>query len=238
MEKGLICGFLGILTATIGIDSVTSYIRFSDNINLLSGVQYIAVMIGLFAMSQAFETIEDIFSKDEVTVKVDKVLPSKEDMKVILRTSPITGLIGTFIGIVPGAGADIGSFVGYNTARGFSKNPENFGKGAPDAIAASEGGNNGVTGGALIPMLTLGVPGDAVAAIMIGALTIQGLTPGPMLFEENKVLVYTIFVGMFVANTIMVLLGFSCIRLFTRVLSVPKTILTPVIFALCKAGCD
>ena len=236
LEKGLICGFLGILTATIGIDSVTSYIRFSDNINLLSGVQYIAVMIGLFAMSQAFETIEDIFSKDEVTVKVDKVLPSKEDMKVILRTSPITGLIGTFIGIVPGAGADIGSFVGYNTARGFSKNPENFGKGAPDAIAASEGGNNGVTGGALIPMLTLGVPGDAVAAIMIGALTIQGLTPGPMLFEENKVLVYTIFVGMFVANTIMVLLGFSCIRLFTRVLSVPKTILTPIIFALCVIG--
>jgi len=236
LEKGLICGFLGILTATIGIDSVTSYIRFSDNINLLSGVQYIAVMIGLFAMSQAFETIEDIFSKDEVTVKVNKLLPTKEDMKTIFKTAPITGLIGTFIGIVPGAGADIGSFVGYNTARGFSKNPELYGKGAPDAIAASEGGNNGVTGGALIPMLTLGVPGDAVAAIMIGALTIQGLTPGPMLFEENKVLVYTIFVGMFVANTCMVLLGFSCIRMFTKVLSVPKTILTPIIFALCVIG--
>lgn len=236
LEKGLICGFLGILTATIGIDSVTSYIRFSDNVNLLSGVQYIAVMIGLFAMSQAFETVEDIFSKDEVTAKVTKLLPTKEDMKVIMRTAPITGLIGTFIGIVPGAGADIGSFVGYNTAKGFSKNPELYGKGAPDAIAASEGGNNGVTGGALIPMLTLGVPGDAVAAIMIGALTIQGLTPGPMLFQENKVLVYTIFVGMFVANTCMVLLGFSCIRIFTKVLSVPKTILTPIIFVLCVIG--
>lgn len=236
ISKGLICGFLGILVATIGIDSVTSYIRFSDNVNLLSGVQYIAVMIGLFAMSQAFETIEDIFTKDEVTVKVDHVLPTKEDMKTILRTSPITGLIGTFIGIVPGAGADIGSFVGYNTARGFSKNKELYGHGAPDAVAASEGGNNGVTGGALIPMLTLGVPGDAVAAIMIGALTIQGLTPGPMLFEENKVLVYTIFVGMFVANTVMMLLGFSCIKVFTRVLSVPKTILTPIIFVLCVIG--
>ena len=88
----------------------------------------------------------------------------------------------------------------------------------------------------MIPMLTLGVPGDAVAAIMIGALTIQGLTPGPMLFKTNKVLVYTIFLGMFVANTIMVLLGFSCIRLFTKVLSVPKTILTPVIFILCVVG--
>lgn len=234
--KGLICGFLGILTASIGIDSVTSYIRFSDNVNLLSGVQYIAVMIGLFAMSQAFETIEDIFSKDEVTVKVTKLLPTKEDMKTIMRTSTITGLIGTIIGIIPGAGADIGSFVGYNTAKGFSKNKELYGKGAPDAVAASEGGNNGVTGGALIPMLTLGVPGDAVAAIMIGALTIQGLTPGPMLFQENKVLVYTIFVGMFVANTCMVLLGFSCIRIFTKVLSVPKTVLTPIIFMLCVIG--
>ena len=236
MAKGLICGFLGILTATIGIDSVTSYIRFSDHPELLSGVQYIPVMIGLFALSQTFETIEDIYSTDEVDTKVTHVLPTKEDMKTILRVAPITGLIGTFIGIVPGAGADIGSFVGYNTARSISKHPEMFGKGSPEAVAASEGGNNGVTGGAMIPMLTLGIPGDAVAAIMIGALTIQGLTPGPMLFKTNKLLVYTIFLGMFVANTIMMLLGFSCIKLFTKVLSVPKTILTPIIFLLCVIG--
>ena len=221
---------------TVGIDSVTSYIRFTDNANLLSGIQYIPVMIGLFAMSQAFETIEDIYSTDEIDASVTRLLPTKEDVKTILRVAPVTGLIGTMIGIIPGAGADIGSFVGYNTARGMSKHPEQFGKGSPEAVAASEGGNNGVTGGAMIPMLTLGVPGDAVAAIMIGALTIQGLTPGPMLFKTNKVLVYTIFLGMFVANTIMVLLGFSCIRLFTKVLSVPKTILTPVIFILCVVG--
>lgn len=236
MAKGLICGFLGILVATVGIDSVTSYIRFSDNVNLLSGVQYIPVMIGLFAMSQAFETIEEIYVKDEVHAKLTRVLPTKEDIKAMLRVAPVTGLAGTFIGIVPGAGADIGSFVGYNMARGFSKHPEEFGKGSPEAVAASEGGNNGVTGGAMIPMLTLGVPGDAVAAIMIGALTIHGLTPGPMLFQQNKVLVYTIFLGMFIANTIMMLLGFSCIRLFTKVLSVPKTILTPIIFLLCVIG--
>lgn len=236
MVKGLMCGFLGILVATIGIDSVTSYIRFTNNVNLLSGVQYIPVMIGLFAMSQAFENIEDIFSKDEVDTKVTRLLPTKEDLKLIMRTAPITGLIGTFIGIVPGAGADIGSFVGYNAARSLSKHPEEFGHGSVEAVAASEGGNNGVTGGAMIPMLTLGVPGDAVAAIMIGALTIQGLTPGPMLFSTNKLLVYTIFLGMFVANTIMVIMGFSCIKIFTKVLSVPKTILTPIIFLLCVIG--
>ena len=236
IAKGLICGFVGILAAAVGIDSVTGYMRFTTNLNLFSGVPYIPVMIGMFAMSQAFETIEEIYTKDEVNAKVTRILPTKEDMKLIMRTAPITGLIGTFIGIVPGAGADIGSFVGYNTARSFAKHPKEFGKGSVEAVAASEGGNNGVTGGAMIPMLTLGVPGDAVAAIMIGALTIQGLTPGPMLFKENTVLCYSIFIGMFVANTLMALLGFSCMRAFTKVLSIPKTVLTPNIFVLCIVG--
>ena len=111
MAKGLICGFLGILTATVGIDSVTSYIRFTDNANLLSGIQYIPVMIGLFAMSQAFETIEDIYSTDEIDASVTRLLPTKEDVKTILRVAPVTGLIGTMIGIIPGAGADILSLI-------------------------------------------------------------------------------------------------------------------------------
>jgi putative tricarboxylic transport membrane protein len=238
LEKGLICGCLGILVATIGVDSVTSYIRFSPegNYNFLGGISYIPIMIGLFAMSQAFETVEDIFSEDQVQAKITNILPHKEDLKRIFRIAPVTGLIGTFIGIIPGAGADIGSFVGYNVARSIAKEPEEFGKGSVEAISGPEGGNNGVTGGAMIPMLTLGVPGDAVTAIMIGALTIQGLTPGPMLFQNNKVLVYTIFIGMFIANTLMCICGFAGIRLFTKVLSVPKVILTPAIFALCVVG--
>ncbi len=238
IEKGLICGCLGILVATIGIDSVTSYVRFSPegNYNFMGGINYIPIMIGLFAMSQAFENIEDIFSEEKVQAKVTNILPKKEDLKRIFRIAPVTGLIGTFIGIIPGAGADIGSFVGYNVARAIAKEPEEFGKGSVEAIAGPEGGNNGVTGGAMIPMLTLGVPGDAVTAIMIGALTIQGLTPGPMLFQQNKVLVYTIFLGMFVANTLMCVFGFAGIHLFTKVLSVPKVILTPIIFVLCIIG--
>lgn len=238
IEKGLICGCLGILVATIGIDSVTSYIRFSPegNFNFMGGISYIPIMIGLFAMSQAFENIESIFTKDEIDVKVTNILPKKEDLKKIFRIAPVTGLIGTFIGIIPGAGADIGSFVGYNTARSIAKEPELFGKGSVEAVSGPEGGNNGVTGGAMIPMLTLGVPGDAVTAIMIGALTIQGLAPGPMLFETNEALVYSIFLGMFVANTLMCIFGFAGIRLFTKVLSVPKGILTPIIFVLCIIG--
>lgn len=235
-EKGMICGCLGVLAATIGIDSVTGYIRFSKNINVLSGINYIPIMIGLFAMAQAFEGIETIFTTEKITAKIDRVLPDKESLKTLFKIAPITGLVGTFIGIIPGAGADIGSFVGYNIAKSISKNPEKFGTGVPEAIIGPEGGNNGVTGGAMIPMLTLGVPGDAVTAIMIGALTIQGLTPGPMLFQEHKVLVYSIFLGMFVANTFMVLLGLSCIRIFTKVLKIPTGVLTPIIFVLCVIG--
>ena len=238
VEKGLMCGCLGILVATIGIDSVTSYIRFcpEGNYNFMGGISYIPIMIGLFAMSQAFENIEDIFTEEKEQIKVTNIIPKKEDLKALFRISPITGLIGTMIGIIPGAGADIGAFVGYDMARSMSKHPEEFGNGSIEGICGPEGGNNGVTGGALIPMLTLGVPGDAVTAIMIGALTIQGLTPGPMLFETNKVLVYTIFIGMFIANTLMCICGFAGIRVFSKVLSVPKVILTPIIFALCIIG--
>lgn len=238
VEKGLMCGCLGVLVATVGIDSVTSYIRFSPegNYNFMGGIQYIPIMIGLFAMSQAFEGIEDIYSEDQVQAKITRLLPSKEDFKSIMRIAPVTGLIGTMIGIIPGAGADIGAFVGYNTARSIAKHPEEFGNGSFEAVCGPEGGNNGVTGGAMIPMLTLGVPGDAVTAIMIGALTIQGLTPGPMLFQQNKILVYSIFVGMFIADTLFTLFGFAGMRLFVKVLSVPKVILTPAIFVLCILG--
>lgn len=238
IEKGIICGCLGVLTATIGIDSVTSYIRYVPNndINFLSGISYIPIMIGLFAMSQAFINIEEIFDKDKIKIEVKNILPTKNDLKRIFTIAPITGFIGTFIGIIPGAGADIGSFVGYNVAKSISKEKEKMGEGCIDGVIGSEGGNNGVTGGALIPMLTLGVPGDAVTAIMIGALTIQGLAPGPMLFQQKKVLVYTIFVGMFLANCFFTILGFAGIKVFTKVLSVPKQILTPIIFVLCVIG--
>ena len=241
IEKGLICGCIGVLVATVGVDSVTGYMRFCNIggktiINFLGGISYIPVMIGLFAMSQAFEGIEEIFKSQKVDVKISRVLPSKEDMKTIARVAPITGLVGTFIGIIPGAGADIGAFVGYDVARSMSKHKEEFGKGSVEAISGPEGGNNGVTGGALIPMLTLGVPGDAVTAIMIGALTVKGLNPGPMLFTNHKTLVYSIFIGMFMANTLMFLMGISGLKLFSQVLKVPKAILTPVIFVLCVIG--
>ncbi len=235
--KGLMCGFVGILISMVGIDRVTGYVRFTfDNPNFLSGISYIPIMIGLFAMSQVFVTVEELFHPKEDTSKLNRVLPTKSDFLTCLKTAPISGVIGTMIGIIPGAGADIGTFVAYNEAKRFSKHPEKFGTGLPEAIAAAEGGNNGVTGGAMIPMLTLGIPGDSVAAIMIGALTVQGLQPGPLLFTNHPEVVYTIFFGLFIANVFMLLLGFSAIRLFSKVLNVKKRVLTCVIFALCIVG--
>lgn len=237
LSKGLICGCIGILLACIGIDSISGYTRFTyNNTNLLSGINYIPVMIGLFAMSQAFESLETIREKSIVNTKVQNVIPPKSDWKLMAKLAPIFGTVGTFIGIIPGAGADIAAFISYGQVKNLSKHPERFGTGIPEGIIAPESANNGVTGGAMIPMLTLGVPGDAVAAIMIGALTVQGLQPGPLLFKDNAPLVYTIFLGSFVANCCMVFLGLSCIRLFTRVLSIPKPVLVPAIFMLCVVG--
>lgn len=237
LAKGIICGAFGFLLSCVGIDGMNGYQRFTfGQVALYSGISYIPVMIGLFAMSQAFNGVEEILQKTTVDTDVKKVLPAKSDWKLIGKLAPIFGLVGTFIGIIPGAGTDIAAFVSYGQVKNMSKHPEKFGTGIPEGIIAPEAGNNGVTGGALIPMLTLGVPGDSVAAIMIGALTIQGLQPGPMLFRENAVLVYTIFAGAFIANCCMALLGLSCIRVFIRVLSVPKQILVPVIMLLCVIG--
>lgn len=237
MAKGLMFGALGILIASIGIDEINGGMRFTfNNINLLSGINYIPVMIGLFALSQAFTSVEELFKKEEINKKITRALPKKEDLKPIVKNGLLYGTVGTFVGIIPGAGADIAAFIAYGQAKSSSKNSDEFGKGSVDGISAPEAANNGVTGGALIPMLTLGVPGDAVAAIMIGALTIQGLQPGPLLFQNNSSLVYALFIGAFVANIVMLVLGLSSVKIFTKVLSVPKAVLIPVIFLFCFVG--
>jgi putative tricarboxylic transport membrane protein len=237
MLLGLLTGALGMLIATIGIDDISGVARFTfGNINLFSGVNFIPVMIGLFAMSQAFNGVEEIHKKSVATKKVTQVLPNKSDWKLIFKNSAVFGSLGTFIGSIPGVGADIASFIAYGQSKSISKEPEKYGTGVTEAIVAPESANNGVTGGALIPMLTLGIPGDAVAAILIGALTVQGLQPGPLLFQNNSTIVYAIFCGLLIANIFMLFIGLSSVRLFTKVLTVPKAILVPIIFLLCFVG--
>lgn len=236
--KGLLSGFFGLFIATVGMDPVTSYPRFTfGRIELLNGFSIIPVLIGLFAVSEAFSQMEKIFDAD--VVLKEKFKRGIVTFKEIIKVSPTmikSALIGTFIGAIPGAGADIAAFVSYNEARRSSKHPEKFGTGILEGIAAPEAGNNGVTGGALVPLLTLGVPGDAVTAILLGALIIQGLQPGPLLFKEHAHVVYGLFSSMLVGNLIMLILGLVGIRIFSKVVEIPKKIIIPIILSLSIVG--
>lgn len=196
------------------------------------------MLIGLFAFSQGLINVQESFGKErgKVAGKLERILPSKEDLRTIFPTLIRSSVIGTVIGAVPGTGGDIAAWVGYNEAKRWSKHPEKFGDGAPDGIAAPEAANNAISGGALIPLLALSIPGDACTAIMLGALMMLGITPGPLLMSESPHMVYMIIIGLLFANVFMGICGFCGIRLFAKISSVPNIILTPLIFVFCFVG--
>lgn len=239
--KGLISGFVGLLICTVGLDPLTSYPRFTfDNITLLSGISFIAVMIGLFAVSEALFMVEERLKLGDKAKKIiaNYKLPKIREYKSLMPSFLRSSTIGTFIGIIPGAGADVAAFVSYNEAKRWSKKEEkdSFGKGNPKGVASAESANNAVTGGSMVPLLTLGIPGDSVTAIMLGALVVQGIQPGPQIFNTSAELVYTLFAGMIVANILMAVFGISGIRLFTKILNVPKVGLAPIIIIISMVG--
>lgn len=230
--KGLASGLLGLLFATVGMDLITPYPRFTLGIPaLLTGLPLLPIVIGLFAIAEVFKMAEAaiVESKDKDIEKVGRTLPTIETLKSLKGTFVRSGLIGTFIGALPGAGANIAAFVSYNVAKRVSKNPEEFGSGAIKGVAASEAANNAVTGGALIPMLTLGIPGDAVTAVLLSALTIQGYQPGPLLFRDNMHIVYPIFACMILANIVMTMMGLSLVKVVAKIATIKKAYLLPAI---------
>jgi putative tricarboxylic transport membrane protein len=236
--KGLLAGTIGLLVSMVGLDPISSVPRFTFGImDLYSGINIIPVLIGLFAISEGLNQLEKIASdQQDIPPKFSYKLLSFSDFKKTLPTMVKSGLIGTSIGSVPGAGADISAFACYNEAKRVAKNPEEFGNGSMHGLAAAESGNNGVTGGSLVPLLTLGVPGDAVSAVLLGALIVQGLTPGPLLFTQNPEIVYGIFSSMIVANIVMLLIGLLGIRFFCRIIEVPKILMIPIIIFLSIIG--
>ena len=214
-------------------------IRFTLNTTyLLGGVSFIPILIGVFALSQTLQSVEDCWRKTQLQqhVSIDNVLPSLTDLKRCFVTMLRSSAIGTFIGCIPGTGGDIASFVSYDQAKRWSKHSDNFGHGEPEGVAAPEAGNNAVSGGAFIPVLTLGIPGDGATAIMMGALMVQGLQPGPLLFIDKAPDVYAIFIGLLMANIIMACMGYSLIRLFVKLTNVPNTILLPIIMLMTFVG--
>lgn len=237
MLKGLISGSIGLLVATIGGDPMMSYPRFTfGQVELYTGIQFISAMIGLFGATEILIQIENENDVRELPKKISRILPGfsfiKDSWTIIVRSS----IIGVIIGAIPGTGATIASIVSYGQQKRLSKNPDLMGKGSVEGIVAAEAANNACTGGAMIPLLSLGIPGDATTAILIGAFLMHGLRPGPALFMENIELVSAIFIGLVVANVFMVVLGLSGAKIFAKMITVPKSILYAVVLTLCFIG--
>ncbi len=237
--KGLMGGIIGLLFSTVGVDNFTGIARFTFGSSFMKGgLGMVPILIGVFAFAQALKTVEEKYNEKPITEKVviERVFPLKSDLKRIWSTILRSAILGTFIGAVPGTGGDIASWVGYNEAKRWSKHPEEFGHGAPEGIAGSEAANNAIAGGALVPLLALGIPGDAGTAVMMGALTMMGIVSGPLLFVESPEQAYSIFIGLFVANIFMGLFGFCLIKWTAKVINVPNKYLVPVIITFCISG--
>jgi len=235
--KGIMVGFFGLLISTIGMDPVSGYPRFTfGSMNLFEGPAFIPTLIGLFAFAEVLRGVENLEGTKKAVSKITRLLPSISDIRKAWKDMAKSSVMGTFIGSIPGAGSDIAAFVGYSEAKRRSKRPEKFGDGAIEGVAAAESANNACSGGAMIPMLSLGVPGDAVTAILLGAFVIQGIQPGPMLYVEDLGTVYSVFSSMLVANIAMLIVGLLGIRLYTKTITIEKSILLPTIFVLSIVG--
>ena len=238
--KGLLSAIIGLMIVTVGQDPMMGTARFTfGNVDLLSGIHFLTAMIGLFAIPQIVEDIihpQPGIKMSKLRMKFKQVFPSLADLKKMVVPVLIGGPIGSFLGVLPGAGGPIAAFISYDYAKKANKDPEKFGSGATEGIAAPESANNAVAGGALIPMMTLGIPGDPVTAILIGALLVHGLAPGPMLFIENADFAYSLIFSFFWANIFNLILALVGIRFLIKVLGTPRSILLPTIAMLCMIG--
>ncbi|MGV8843458.1 MAG: tripartite tricarboxylate transporter permease [Pseudomonas sp.] len=243
LVKGLFAGALGFAFSTVGIAPVEAIRRFTfDQPSLNAGFAMLTVMIGMFAVAEVLKFAESARSGH-------RAKPQNISMKGIkgfgfsikefigqLPNATRSSLIGVGIGILPGIGAGTSNIVSYIAAKKRSKHPEEFGKGAIEGVVASETANNAGIGGAMIPLLTLGIPGDTTTAILLGGFMIHGIQPGPLLFISQGPLVYTIFAALILASVLMLVLEFFGLRIFIKLLSVPKHILLPIILVLCVVG--
>lgn len=238
MLKGLMSGALGLLISTIGMDPMDGIPRFMfGQDSLYEGINVTCALIGLFSMSQALILAEKAIVKRQEAAKVkDKMILTGGEIKRITPTILRGWIIGNLIGILPGAGASIACFMSYNTNKQLSKHPEEFGKGSIEGIAASESANNAVTGGSLIPMLTLGIPGESVTAILMGGLIIQGLQPGADLFTKYAPMTYTFFAGFVLVQFFMLAIGLLGCKGFAKIAKLSDAILIPCIIVLCIVG--
>lgn len=237
LVKGLIAAVIGLMFSMVGSDPVSGVSRFTfGEPELLGGIKPLLIMVGLFAVSEMLIQVSEPAWAKADGVKARLKLPNWAMMKRLFKPTAIGSAIGTFEGVTPGAGGTVAAFMAYSEAKRWSRNPEEFGKGSPEGVAAPESANNVVTSTALVPLLSLGIPGSNSAAILLGGFMIHGLQPGPMLFEKAPEVVYGLYGGLLIANIAMLLIGLviltPCIWLVNR----PKPWLISFILALVVSG--
>ncbi|WP_299138625.1 tripartite tricarboxylate transporter permease [uncultured Tateyamaria sp.] len=236
--KGLMAGMIGIFLSTVGGDPILGEMRFTfGNWQLFAGFNLLAVVIGVFALSEVFIRASKPISRVSNLVAFSGIiLPTWKMWKGRLRNLAKSVAIGNVIGVLPGTGAATAAFISYAEGRRSSPNREGFGKGEPDGIVSSEAANNAVTGGALVPTMALGIPGDAITAVMLATLTLHGITPGPKLVDDNPTLIAAIFAGFFVINILLLPLGMLLSRVAAPILRIREAFMMTAIVILCAVG--
>ena len=234
--KGWIAGIIGIFVATIGQEAIYAFDRFTfGSRDLAGGFNLVPALVGAFGFAELLIAVRE----KSVPVKInpfDSVIPQLVDVMRYWKTIIRSGLIGTFIGILPGVGEDVAAWSSYAAAKRASKEPEKFGKGSIDGLMAAETGDNACVPGAIIPVLTLGIPGSAPAAVLMAAMLIHGVRPGPMIMTEAPTFVYDVVAMMMYATLGILLYGLTLTKLLIKVLMVPKPVIIPIIFVLCVVG--
>lgn len=237
MTKALIMTVLGLLLATIGMDNVSGVARFTYSYPVLySGLEFLTIAVGLFALGEVFRTIiERNYSVGDIS-RIGRILPTRQDMKD--STLPIArgSVLGFFIGVLPGAGATLASFFSYIMEKKISKHPEKFGTGTIEGVAAPEAANNAASGGAMIPLLTLGIPGSGTTAILMGALIMYNVQPGPLLFQDHPEIAWGLIASMFIGNLMLLILNMPMVKIFAKIIETPPKYLLPIIIAISVFG--
>ena len=246
ISKGLMAAAFGMLVSCIGLDPVTAGPRLTFGIlDLQDGVSLMAIGIGMLALTEVIVQLErrarnPLREKSGSTISISRNPEdnrvSWKELKGVMRTCLRSACIGTAIGTMPGLGATIASFLGYGSAKRASKHPETFGKGDPEGVAAAEASNSAVVGSNLIPLFTLGIPGNVASALLIGAFVIHGITPGPLLFEEHPRLIYSIYASILIGSMMNLVIGSIGLRFFMKAITLPQRILFPIIVFVCLSG--
>ena len=237
-NKGLLSGSIGLLLSTVGMDALKGEPRFVfGQVHLLSGITFIPALIGLFSLSQGFILLGRKMQKKKKSEKVSgRIWPTLSELSKVKKTIFRSSIIGTIIGIIPGTGGDIATWVGYNEAKRNSKDTELFGTGIPEGVVASEAANNAVSGGAMIPLMTLGIPGSSTTAVILGGMLALGLRPGVTFMSEYRELSLTLIFSLFIANIAMLIVGYGAAKVGVYITRIESNVLAPIIIVLSVIG--